>query len=53
LIRTLVDGETAAGSHIVNWDRKDDSGKGVSSGVYLLRLKAGDFTKTSKIVLLR
>jgi uncharacterized protein YegL len=52
-VRTLVDGENGAGTHIVEWNRKDDLDREVSSGVYLLRLKAGDYTTTHKIVLLR
>lgn len=52
-IRTLVDEEKTVGTHVVDWNRRDDSGKEVSSGVYLLRIEAGDFTRTHKIVLLR
>ena len=53
LIRTLIDENEPAGTNVVDWDRKDNLGKKVSSGVYILRLKAGNLTSTQKIVLLR
>ena len=40
-VRTLVAGQMTAGSHSVLWDGRDDSGRAVSSGVYLSRLNAG------------
>jgi hypothetical protein len=58
LVRTLVDGEKDAGIYTVNWNRKDNFGREVSSGIYFYRLKArfghaGDFTSTKKLILLR
>ncbi|UCE07074.1 MAG: T9SS type A sorting domain-containing protein, partial [bacterium] len=37
----LVDGNQEMGVHRVVWDGRDAIGRGVSSGVYLFRLKAG------------
>ena len=37
----------------VVWDGKDKDGKMVGSGVYFYKLKAGDFTKTKKMFLIR
>ena len=51
--RTLVAGEQPAGRHKIIWDGKDDRGLGVASGVYLVRLKAGQFQQTAKISLLK
>lgn len=42
-----------AGIHTVEWDGKDDSGTAVASGVYLYRIKAGDFVKSRKMILVR
>jgi len=39
LVRTLVDGEVAAGPHEVAWDGRDASGREASSGVYVYRLE--------------
>ncbi len=52
-VRTLVSGALSEGAHSVAWDGRDDSGKAVSSGVYLSRLSAGKHAATGKMVLLR
>ena len=52
-IRSIVSGMQDAGYNSVTWDGKDDLGKPVSSGVYLYQIRAGDFTKTSRMVLLK
>ncbi|MGE5681895.1 MAG: FlgD immunoglobulin-like domain containing protein, partial [Bacillota bacterium] len=41
------------GIHQLLWDGLNNSGKAVSSGVYYLSLKAGSFTDTKKILLIR
>ncbi|RJP76345.1 MAG: M6 family metalloprotease domain-containing protein [Candidatus Zixiibacteriota bacterium] len=48
VVTTLVNGWRDAGAHEVTFD-----GAGLASGVYLVRLEAGDFTQTQKIVLLK
>jgi hypothetical protein len=52
-LSTLVDGEEAAGRHIVTWNGLDDGGDKVSSGVYFYRLEAGSFQETRRFVLIR
>ncbi len=41
------------GSHIVQWDGRNDAGIDVASGVYFYRLAADDFIETKKMVLLK
>jgi len=53
LIRTLVDSQKPAGSYTVFWDGTDEQGRKAPSGVYLYRIKAGDFSQTRKMVLLK
>ncbi len=53
LVRTLIDGQQEPGYHSVRWDSKDQAGKEVSSGIYFYRIKAGRFTDTKKMILLR
>jgi hypothetical protein len=53
LVRTLADNQMAAGEHRFVWDGRDGSGRGVASGVYLVRAVAGSETVVRKLVLLR
>jgi phage tail sheath protein FI len=41
------------GDHQVPWNGRDDSGRAVPSGVYLVHLEAGKETKTQRILLAR
>ena len=50
LVRALVDGPQAVGSHAVQWDGRDRSGHAVASGVYLVRLSTGDEQRTTRVV---
>jgi len=47
-VATLVNEVKAPGSHEVKFDAR-----GLASGVYLYRLKAGEFVQTRKLALLR
>jgi len=53
VILQLVNTGYVAGEHSVSWDGTDQSGNPVSSGVYLYRLQAGDFSRVRKMSLLR
>ena len=48
LVATLVDGWREAGEHEAVFD-----GSALASGIYICRLKAGDFVATQKLVLLK
>ena len=52
-IRTLVDETKPAGNYSVTWDGVDQDGADVASGVYLYRIKTGDFSRTNKMLLLK
>ncbi len=52
-ITTLVAEVKAAGVRTVTWDGTDASGRNVSAGVYLYRIRAGTFSQTRRMVLLR
>jgi len=52
-VRTLVNEIKAAGEYEINWDGKDNFGKGVASGVYVYRLQAGEQVAVNKLTLLR
>jgi hypothetical protein len=53
LVRTLVSGHEQAGSHEVIWDSRDTRGSQVASGVYFVKLEAGDNTVTKKILIIK
>ncbi|KPK24912.1 MAG: hypothetical protein AMJ70_00520 [Dehalococcoidia bacterium SG8_51_3] len=53
LVKTLVNRKTQVGYHNVRWDGQDNSGRGVPSGVYFLKFRAGDYSTTEKLLLIR
>ncbi len=52
-IITLVDQELSAGKYNVIWDGQTQDKEKASSGVYFYKIKAGNFTKTHKMVFLK
>jgi len=52
-VKDLVSGRVKAGIHRLEWDRRDVRGNLLPSGVYFLRLEAGDRRKVRKLVILR
>jgi len=52
-VKTLVNEMQRAGNQSVTWDGTDNSGNSVASGVYFYKLRAGDFTDTKKMVMLK
>ncbi|MDK9698792.1 MAG: T9SS type A sorting domain-containing protein [bacterium] len=46
-------GPYPAGTYLTNWNGKSNKGDFVSSGVYFLKLRSGDFEAVKKVVLLR
>jgi hypothetical protein len=52
-VRTLVNETKQAGSYRSEWNGVDDSGRPVSTGVYLYRYKADKITQTKKMLLLK
>jgi len=55
LVRVLLDGsiEFGAGHHSIVWDGRDDNGVHVSSGIYLYRMRAGEYQSVRRMVLMK
>jgi hypothetical protein len=53
LVKTLVNDQSAPGIHRVSWNGLSDTGTSVSTGVYLYRLQAGDFSAIHKMVYIK
>ncbi len=53
LVRTLVDDDLASGHYKAVWNGRDEHGRSVSSGVYLCRMRAGQYQGQIKLVLMQ
>ncbi|HWN80961.1 MAG TPA: FlgD immunoglobulin-like domain containing protein, partial [Candidatus Udaeobacter sp.] len=53
LVRQLADGPFAPGEHALPWDARDDQGRAVAAGMYLIRIQAPGGTATHKLLLAR
>jgi len=53
LVKNLVDANKKAGYHSTTWDGTDNSGLRMATGMYMYKIKAGDFVDTRKIIMLK
>jgi len=49
-VRTLLDGERAAGRHAIVWDGRDDGGNAVGGGLYLLRARGEGLDVSRRVI---
>jgi hypothetical protein len=49
-VRRLMDAELPPGRHTIGWDGRDERGASVGAGLYILRLTAGSFAATRKLI---
>ncbi|MCY3765230.1 MAG: T9SS type A sorting domain-containing protein [Gemmatimonadetes bacterium] len=52
-VRQLISQFNSAGRYSVQWDARDNQGRGVASGVYIARVEAGTSTLSQKMLLLK
>jgi flagellar hook assembly protein FlgD len=52
-VRRLVNEELAAGLFTKSWDGRDDAGRPAGSGIYFVRMRAGNTGRSYKVSLLR
>ncbi len=53
LVRVLADGERAPGPYEATWDGRDERGAPVTSGIYFYHLRAGTYSASRRMVLLK
>ena len=53
LVRTLEDRDRTAGSYRTVWNGRDNAARPVASGIYFMRMDAGSYSSSKKIVYLR
>jgi hypothetical protein len=53
LVKTLINGQYIPGKHRIVWDGRDNSNRGVASGVYFYRLQTKGYTQTRKMLMLK
>jgi len=52
-VAILVNEDKVPGSYSLSWDGRNREGVPVASGVYFLRMRAGEFVETKKLLLLK
>ena len=53
LVKELVHEKKSTGNHTIIWDAKDEFGRPVTSGIYVLSMKLGQHKLTRKLMLAR
>ena len=53
LVRTLESGSQSAGWYELVWDGRSDEGKAISTGLYLARIGAGEYSQVIKMLYLK
>ncbi len=52
-VAIIGNGMYAAGTHLIVWDGRTKAGKAANSGIYFLRLEAGNISEHKKIILIK
>ena len=52
-VRTLLDETRDAGDHAVDWNGRDDAGRRLASGIYLVRFEAAGVREEEKLILIK
>ena len=52
-VRLLIDKKQNPGRYTIQWDARNDQGNFVAAGLYICRMRAGDFVKSLKLILVK
>ena len=53
LVKTLVDGELAAATHVVQWRGQDDHGRSAAAGIYFYKVISGEHSAVGRMALIK
>ena len=53
VVRRLVEGHRRLGHHRVIWDGRDEDGRQLATGMYVVRMRAGEFNQTRKVSMMK
>jgi len=53
LVKTLIDEYQISGFKTIKWDATNKTGQQIAAGMYIYRIKAGNYSETKKMVLLK
>jgi len=53
LVKTIVNETVAPGTHLLNWDGKNNAGRYASNGVYFISIKTESFYVANKVVYIK
>lgn len=53
IVKTLANETMAIGNHEVQWNGNDNNGKSCASGIYYIRMNVDNYSKTSKMLLMK
>ena len=53
LVKTLLDSELAAATHVVQWRGQDDHGRSAAAGIYFYKVTSGDHTAVGRMALIK
>lgn len=51
-LKTLINTQQNAGTYLINWDGKDENGRTMTSGIYICKIQAAEYSKTIQMLLL-
>lgn len=52
-VRSLFNGQSTSGTHLLTWDGRDDNGKQLSSGLYYYQIISETYSSAKKMLLLK
>ena len=52
-VRTLINDQQEPGRYKIVWNATNDTGQSLASGMYVYRIKAGDFVSVKKLILMK